>query len=318
MSALATEIADAAARIAPHVRQTPVEASIFLSRASGAEVYFKLENQQVTGSFKARGALNKLALLDDRAREAGVVTASSGNHGAAVAYGSNRLGLTAKVFVPEGAARTKMELIESYGASVQVAGNDCVETEAHARREADQTGRTYVSPYNDRQVMAGQGSVGVELVDQLQGMDAVFVSVGGGGLIGGVGSYLKSALSGVEMVATSPERSPAMHACLKAGEILDVPCYDTLSDGTAGGVEPGSITFDVCREVVDRSLLVDEAAIAQAMREVMEHHRMMVEGAAGVAVAGFLQVAHEYAGKRVVIVLCGANIGLDKLRQVLG
>ncbi len=318
MSTLASEIEQAAARIAPHVRRTPVERSALLSRVSGGEVYLKLENQQVTGSFKARGALNKLSSLPPAARKAGVVTASSGNHGAAVAYGSSRLDLDTQVFVPAVASRTKIELIASYGARVEVAGDDCVQTEAHARRHAERTGSAYIPPYNDREVMAGQGTVGLEIAAQLGGVDAVFTSLGGGGLIGGIGTYLKSALGRVELVAASPERSPAMHACLEAGEILDVPCFDTLSDGTAGGVEAGSITFDVCQRVIDRSVLVDEAAIAAAMKAVIEHHRMLIEGAAGVAVAGFLQSAAAYAGKRVVIVLCGANIGVDRLRQVLG
>jgi threonine dehydratase len=319
MTNLTLEIQRAAARIAPHVRETPLERSIFLSRQSGAEVFLKLENHQITGSFKARGALNKLSALDASARQTGVVTASSGNHGAAVAYGSSVLGIDAEVFVPEVAAQTKIDLVRSYGARVEIAGEDCVQTEAHARAHAAETGRAYVPPYNDPHVMAGQGTVAVEIASQLPDLDAVFVSLGGGGLIGGMGTYLESALDrSVEVVAVSPERSPAMHRCLEAGTIIDVACHDTLSDGTAGGVEPGSITFEVCQRVIDRSLLVEEEPIAEAMRQVMTHHRMMLEGAAGAAVAGFLQVAPQYAGKRVVIVLCGANIGLDKLRKVLG
>lgn len=317
MPPLATDIEEAARRIAPHVRRTPVEASPFLSRAAGAEVFLKLENFQITGSFKARGALHKLTTLDEDARRRGVVTASSGNHGAAVAYGAGRLGVAAQVFVPTVAASTKVGVIESYGARVERFGDDCVITEAHARAQADAQGQVYISPYNDPDVMAGQGTIGAELLEQLTSLDAVFVSMGGGGLVGGLGSYLKARLPGVEVVAVSPAQSPAMHACLAAGEILDVPCYDTLSDGTAGGVEAGAITFEVCRRVIDRSLLVDEAAIAEAMRRTLEHQRMLMEGAAGVAVAGFLQVASEYAGKRVAIVICGANIGIEKLRGVL-
>ena len=200
---------------------------------------------------------------------------------------------------------------------MELFGDDCVQTEARARARAEETGRIYISPYNDETVMAGQGTVGVELHRALETLDAVFVSLGGGGLIGGMGSYLKQALDGVEIVAVSPEQSPAMHECLEAGKIIDVPCYDTLSDGTAGGVEPGAITFDVCREVVDRSLLVSEDAIAKSMKMFMEKHRMMIEGAAGVALAGFQQVAEDYAGKRVAIIICGANISLEKLSGVI-
>ncbi len=312
-----TNIERASERIAPYLRETPVERSAWLSECSDGEVFLKLENFQITGSFKARGALNKLTSLTQEERKLGVVTASSGNHGAAVAYGSQALGVDAEVYVPKSASPAKIAVIKSYGANVELFGDDCVETEARARARAEETGRIYISPYNDETVMAGQGTVGVELHRALETVDAVFVSLGGGGLIGGLGTYLKSALPGVEIVAVSPDQSPAMHACLEAGKIIDVPCYDTLSDGTAGGVEPGAITFDVCRDVVDRSLLVSEDNIAAAMKTFMEKHRMMLEGAAGVALAGFLQVAENYANKRVAIVICGANISLEKLNGVI-
>jgi threonine dehydratase len=312
-----TNIEAAAERIAPYLRQTPAERSAWLSDCSQGEVFLKLENFQITGSFKARGALNKLTSLSAEERKLGVVTASSGNHGAAVAYGSQALGVDAEVYVPKSASPAKIAVIKSYGANVELYGDDCVETEARARARAEETGRIYISPYNDTTVMEGQGTVGVELRQSLETVDAVFVSLGGGGLIGGLGTYLKSELSDVEIVAVSPEQSPAMHECLEAGKIIDVPCYDTLSDGTAGGVEPGAITFDVCREVVDRSILVSEGDIAAAMKTFMEKHRMMIEGAAGVALAGFLQVAQEYANKRVAIVVCGANISLEKLNGVI-
>jgi len=312
-----TNIEESAERIAPYLRQTPFERSAWLSDCSDGDVFLKLENFQITGSFKARGALNKLTSLSVEERKLGVVTASSGNHGAAVAYGSDALGIDAEVFVPKSASPAKIAVIKSYGATVELFGEDCVQTEARARARAEETGRIYISPYNDETVMCGQGTLGVELHRALETVDAVFVSLGGGGLIGGVGTYLKEVLGDVEIVAVSPEQSPAMHECLEAGKIIDVPCFETLSDGTAGGVEPGAITFEVCQKVVDRSLLVTEEAIADAMKTFMEKHRMMIEGAAGVALAGFLQVAKEYSAKRVAIVICGANISLEKLAGVI-
>jgi threonine dehydratase len=312
-----TIIEESSKRIAPYLRETPVERSAWLSSCSDGDVFLKLENFQITGSFKARGALNKLTSLTADERKLGVVTASSGNHGAAVAYGSNALGVDAEVYVPKSASPAKIAVIKSYGAQVELFGDDCVETEARARARAEETGRIYISPYNDETVMAGQGTVGVELHRRLETVDAVFVSLGGGGLIGGMGTYLKETLGDVEIVAVSPEQSPAMHECLEAGKIIDVPCFDTLSDGTAGGVEPGAITYEVCAQVVDRSLLVSEDAIAEAMRTFIEKHRMMIEGAAGVALAGFLQVAKDYKDKRVAIIVCGANISLEKLSGVI-
>ncbi len=305
------EIIQAERLIRSHVRETPVEPGV------GGEVCYKLENFQVTGSFKVRGAMHKLCQLSEQECAAGVIAASSGNHGAAVAYGADRLGLTARVFVPESADPGKVAVIESYGARVVRQGADCVDTEAYARALAEAEGVAYVSPYNDRDVMLGQGSIGVELERQLPELDAVFIALGGGGLISGVGSYLKARRPGIEVVACSPDQSPAMHACLEAGRILDVDCHATLSDATAGGVERGAITFDLCRQVIDRSILVTEDEIRESMRTCIAGKRMLIEGAAGVALAGFAQVAAEYRGRRAVVVLCGANIGLSKLQAVL-
>ena len=239
----------AAARIAPLVRRTPVV------QWPQAQAWLKLENQQVTGSFKARGGGHKLLCLSEQARATGVVTASSGNHGAGVAHAAQQLGCPLVVFVPEHADPEKIARIAALGADVHTYGEDCVDTEAHARAWADQTGRTYISPYNDLEVIAGQGTVAQELLEQVPKLDAVYVAVGGGGLISGIGSYLKSRRPNVEIIACSPSQSPAMHMCLAAGAIVDVPCGETLSDATAGGVEPGAVTFDLCQQVIDRSAL---------------------------------------------------------------
>ncbi|HIA28236.1 MAG TPA: threonine/serine dehydratase, partial [Planctomycetes bacterium] len=288
------------------------------SAATGAEVFYKRENLQVTGSFKARGALHKLLSIDSQSRSAGVVAASSGNHGAAVAWAAARLGCPATVYVPNHASPAKIEAIRSYGARVHLHGADCLESESRAREHGARKGLPYISPYNDIEVMRGQGSVGVELERQLDNLDAVFIALGGGGLIGGVGTYLKETCPETEIIACSPERSPAMHRCLEAGKIIEVPCHDTLSDGTAGGVEAGSVTFEVCQRVVDRSLLVSEKEIRDCTADHIARHHQLIEGAAGVAIAGWRQIASEFAGKRVAIVICGANIGIDTLRKVIG
>ena len=303
-------------RIRPLVRETPIEFSPVLS-SDTHRVYLKLENFQQTGSFKLRGATAKLLSLPPEDRAVGVVAASSGNHGAAVAWAAARLGLEAVIYVPEDASPAKIEAIEGHGAEVRLAGEDCVITEALARRFAAESGGAYVSPYNDLQVVAGQATLGVELARQLDTISSVFIALGGGGLCSGVASYLESVAAGVEMVACSAEHAAVMHHSVAAGEILDLPSEPTLSDGTAGGVEAGSITFDLCRRLVDRFVLVDEREIARAMRLLIGRHHMLVEGAAGVAVAAYLKTREQLAPGNVVIVICGANIGLAKLREVL-
>ena len=303
--------------IRPLVRETPLEFSHALSKMSAAQVSLKLENFQRTGSFKLRGATNKLLSLSEKEKAHGVVAASSGNHGMGVATAAATLGMKAVVFVPEGALASKVETIRSFGATVQMVGEDCVITEAHAREHAQENGMTYVSPYNDIMVVAGQGTIGSEIGRQIDSVDAVFVSLGGGGLISGVGSTLKALNPAVEIVACSPENSCVMHQSLDAGKVLDLPSLPTLSDGTAGGVELDSITYDYCARVIDSKVLVPEEEIKNALLFVMSEHHMMIEGAAAVAVAGFLQEKDRMKGKNVVILLCGANLSMDVLRELL-
>ena len=318
---VAATVAQAAPRLVPWLHRTPVERSPHLS-GEDVEVYLKLENHQRTGSFKLRGATHKLLSLSDDERQRGVVAASSGNHGAAVAYACGQLEIQGVVFVPQDASPAKIEAIRSYGCDVRQEGADCVISEALARQYAEQHGGVYVSPYNDPWVATGQGSLGVELAEQMDSLgaplDAVFIAMGGGGLISGVGSYLRQVHPKVEIVACSPANSCVMHRSVEAGNVLDLPSLPTLSDGTAGGVEADSITFPwVCR-AVDRYVLVSEDEIRDAMVEIIGGHHQLVEGAAGVAVAAFQKERERYRGKTVAIVLCGANIALSTLRQVLG
>lgn len=315
------DIADATlqaeARIRPHIRETPLAESPALGELAGGRALLKLENLQHTGSFKLRGALNVLLALPERERRRGIVAASSGNHGAAVAYGARALGVPALVFVPGDASPVKVAAMRRLGAEVRAHGTDCVESEVFARAYAAERGMAYVSPYNDPLVVAGQGTVGVEIARQAERLDALVVAVGGGGLIGGTAAYLRSVWPGLRVIGAQPERSAVMAESVRAGRILDLPSEPTLSDGTAGGIEPGALTFDLCREVVDEFVLVPEEEIASGMRLMIEAEHVLVEGAAGVAVAGYLRLAERLRGQTVGVVLCGANVSLATLRSIL-
>ncbi len=318
---VAHEVEAAVHRIRPYLRRTYLEPSPYYSARTGANVWFKCENVQHTGSFKVRGAVNKVLWLSEEERARGVTTASTGNHGVAVAFALGQIGAHGIVFVPENANPAKVAMIEALGAEVRTVGHDCVESEVTARQYAADRGMTYISPYNDPQIVGGQGTIAAELIGQLDTIDAVFVSLGGGGLISGIAGYLKHTRPGVQVIGCSPENSKVMIESVRAGAILDLPSLPTLSDGTAGGVETGSITFDLCRATVDSYVTVTEEAIAASLREFIGAHHMLIEGSAAVATAAFLQRslqrASEFAGKNVVIVLCGANISLETLREVL-
>jgi threonine dehydratase len=307
----------AANRINPHIRETPLEFSPYFSELTGASVYLKQENLQHTNSFKLRGAFNKLLTLTDKQRAAGCVTASSGNHGAATAHALSELGVKGIIFVPEQTSPTKVDAIRRAGGDVRFFGTDGVDTENHAREYAAQHNMLYVSPYNDADIIAGQGTIGVELARQLPQIDAVFIAVGGGGLISGVGSFLKSVNPSISIVACQPANSAVMTRSVEAGEILDMPSDPTLSDGTAGGIEQGAITFDICRDVADDYVVVSEEQIAAAMRDYIDSHHQLLEGAAGVAIAGLLENAEKFAGKNVVVIICGGNISRETLKKVL-
>lgn len=307
----------AAARITDLVRETPLDYSPAFSAATGADVWFKLENLQHTGSFKLRGAANRLMTLTPEQGAAGCVTASSGNHGAAVAYAMQKLNVDGVIFVPEKTSSVKVDAIRSYGGDVRFFGSDGLDTELHARDYAEKNSMYYVSPYNDAEVIAGQGSCGVEIATQLPEIDDIFIAIGGGGLISGVGSVLRRHNKNMRIIGCQPSASAVMAHSVEAGEILQLSSAPTLSDGTAGGIEPGAITFDLCRELVDDYVLVDEPEIAAAMRLFMDSQHQLIEGAAGVAIAAMLANKADLQGRKVVILICGANISRESLLSVI-
>lgn len=307
---LASQQAHTALR--PQVRKTAFDRSHILSSQYGCELFLKCEHLQHTGSFKFRGASNKIRLLTPEQQQQGVITASSGNHGQGMALAGARAGVPVTVYASTNASPLKLDAIRSYGATVVTLDADGLTVELKAAEAAQSEGITFVSPYNDADVIAGQGTIALEMLEDEPELDAVFVAVGGGGLISGIGSVMKQLSPSTQVIACWPAASTAMYASLEAGMIVEPPEHDTLSDGTAGGLEPGTITFPLCQQVVDDCVLVSEDEIREAMKQLARYERWMVEGAAGVAMAAFMQQADKWKGKRVAVVLCGRNITLEK------
>ncbi|MEJ2583062.1 MAG: threonine/serine dehydratase [Acidobacteriota bacterium] len=305
-------------RIFPHIRRTECRWASTLSEAVGGEVHLKLENLQHSGSFKLRGVVNKILSLPEDESLRPLVTASTGNHGAAFAHAIEVFGLEGKLFMPKTATGAKVENIRSTGIPFDLVGEDCVEAEAHAAAFARENGHVWISPYNDPRVVEGQGTVGVELFQQLGTVDAVLAPVGGGGLISGLAGYLKAVDPSIEVIGCQPVHSCVMYESIEAGKILDIESMPTISDGTAGGIEDGSITFELCRRYVDDFILLEEDEIMDAMRWLHEREGLTVEGAAALGAAAMLKHVHRFAGRRIALIVSGGRIDKKALAVVLG
>lgn len=310
-------VLEARTRIASHIRLTECRHSRALSEAAGAEVFLKFENTQLSGSFKLRGVMNKVLSLSTEQRCQRLIAASTGNHGAAFAHAVGELDLDGLLFLPTNATATKLDAIKASGIPFELVGDDCVITETHAHNHAEANHHVWVSPYNDPVVVAGQGTIGPELMEQAAGMNAVLIPVGGGGLAGGIAAYLNAVDPSIEIVGCEPEASPVMAESVKAGRIVDIPSLPTLSDATAGGIEEGSITFDLCRRHVDRWERVKENEIAAAVRFIHEHEDMTVEGGAALGVAFMLRRPEFLQGKTVAVVITGSKIDRAVLEAIL-
>ena len=314
---LLQEIKDASGRLAGNVLHTPLLYSPYLSNEIGGKVYLKLESEQVTGSFKARGSLNKLAWLREQGFDALPITASTGNHGLGFARALNLLGMKGKIYLPKTAVTSKVEKIRQYDVDLQFYGEDPYRTEVYARQQAEKNGWIYVSPYNDPQVIGGQGTVGVEILKDLSKPDHILVTVGGGGLVSGIGTWIKEHHPEAGIIGCQPENSPEMSVSVDKGEHVEMESKSTLSDGSAGGFEPDSITFDLCREVIDRFILVSEEEIREGILLMADRFSKLVEGSSAVALQGLLKEKEQFAGQTIVVVICGANISLDTFKNIL-
>lgn len=304
-------------RIRPFIYETPTLFSLLLSKITNTQIYLKCENLQYTGAFKVRGAFNKILSLTSNQLKQGVVTASSGNHGAGLAFVLNKLKIPGVIFLPENASNAKVANIKNYNVEIKFHATDCIQTELSAIEYAKHHNMTFISAYNDPQIIGGQGTIALELIKQVNKIDAIFVPVGGGGLISGIAGYVKSVSPNTKVIGCLPENSPVMAKSIIAGKIIEVENLPTLADGTAGGIESDSITFEICQKYVDDYILVSEQEIASALVTILSTQHLLVEGAAAVALAALLKNASPFQNKNVVIILSGGNISLDTLRKVL-
>jgi len=300
-----TEIQDAGRRIAMHVRRTPVMALEENAFGIDARVFLKLECLQHTGSFKPRGAFN--CTLTSTVPAAGIVAASGGNHGAAVAYAAQKLGHRAEIFVPVITPRNKVERLRQYGAAINITGNNYAESLAASRERAAQSGAISIHAYDDPRVLAGQGTLGMELEEQIRGLESVLIAVGGGGLIGGVAAWYQDR---VRVIAVEPERAPTLHHSLAAGHLVEVETGGVAAD-SLGARRAGELMFPIAQKFVAETLLVSDEQIISAQRLLWQKLQLIAEPGGATALAALLSGAYKpHPGERVGVVLCGSNAEL--------
>lgn len=299
------------------MRRTRTVPSDGLSAVAGGPVWLKLECEQETGSFKLRGATNTLLALDEVEKERGVVAVSSGNHGRAVAHVAKRLGVAATICLSSRVPDVKADAIAALGATVVVAGSGQDEADAAARRLVEEEGLTFIHPFDDPRVIAGQGTIGLEIAEDRPGARTLIVPLSGGGLIAGVAAAAKALLPGCRIVGVSQDRGPAMHDSLAAGRLVEVVEEDTLADALAGGLgAENNHSFEMCRALVDEALLVTEEEIAEAMRYLHDEEGLTVEGGGAVGVAALL-AGRLAAAEETVVVISGGNVSAETLARVV-
>jgi threonine dehydratase len=295
---------------------SPVRESRWLSLNTGGRVLLKLESVQLTNAFKIRGAFNAVAQVAPHG--ATVVTASAGNHGRAIALAGERFGVRTVVFTPRSAPATKKQAIVHHGAELHDDSPDYDTAERAARDYAAREGATFISPYNHPHVIAGAGTIGIEILDQAPETDVVIVPVGGGGLASGVGVVMKHAAPRVKVIGVEVDASRPFATAIERGAITPIDVQPSLADGLTGNLEPGSITFEYVRRYVDRLVSVSEADLQSAVRGLADHEHLIAEGAGATATAAVASRDVVQPGQRAVVLVTGANIDLARLRDVIG
>ncbi|MBA3686572.1 MAG: threonine ammonia-lyase [Planctomycetes bacterium] len=316
MSVSLADITAARERIRDAVYRSPSPYSLNLSRLCGCDIYCKLEHLQMTGSFKERGARNKLLTLTDAERARGVIAASAGNHALGLAYHGQLLGIPVTVVMPQYAPLIKIANCRGFGATILIEGETYQDARTRAEQLATERGLTFIHGFDDPAIIAGQGTIGLELMEDIPDLDAVIVPVGGGGLIAGVGSAVKAINPRTRVIAVESRAATSFHASLQAGRVTRVKTSPTLADGLAIA-EIGALCFAIAREIVDDLVLVDEAEIATAVLRLLELEKTVVEGAGAVPLAAALNRRADLAGKKVALLLCGGNIDVTTIARVI-
>ncbi|KHO01449.1 Pyridoxal phosphate-dependent enzyme, beta subunit [Metarhizium album ARSEF 1941] len=313
----AAQAVQARNRIRSHIYQTPLIPSRKNNDGSGTRLFFKAENFQLTGSFKLRGAMSKMSAQPSGGGSQRLITASSGNHGIGAACAAHALSKNLTVVLPETVVPAKLQNIQSYGVDVILHGTETGLAEQHAQKLAAAGEYTYISPYNDADIVAGQGTIGLEILEQCPQVDNIFISMGGGGLISGIGSVCKAFSPKTKIYGVSAINSMALAESMKAGRVVETEHLDTLAEAVAGGMDEDSITLPLASSVVDEVIECDEDSIVAALRAIAFEENMIVEGSAALALAGYTKMADKVAGQTNVVVLCGANFDWQRLTRLI-
>lgn len=311
------EVWKARQRISPLISRTPIIKSSYLSELSGASIYLKLETLQETGAFKVRGAANKILSLTPEERERGVTTFSTGNHGMAVAHIAGQLGIKAVICISDRVPQVKVDAIRRLGGQIEVTGNSQDDAEKHCRYLENEHGLTVIQPFDDREIIAGQGTIGLELLEDLPDIDTAIIPLSGGGLLSGIGLALKATDPSINVIGVSMEQSAVMYESLSKGKPVILEEEDTLADSLLGGIGlDNRYTFDMVGTCMDQALLVPEEAIANAMAVMLDKHRIVAEGAAAAGVAALLENKSVISGKNIAVIISGNNVDLSVLMDV--
>lgn len=310
------DVLKARTRIREHVDLTPCRRSRLLSDQHGAEIFLKLDNLQMTGSFKERGAANKLAQLTDEERSRGVIAASAGNHAQAVALHGSRLGISTQIVMPEGTPIVKVTRTRGFGGEVILHGDNFDASYKYARELQEERGYTFVHPFEDRAIIAGQGTVGLEILEQVPDVDIVLVAIGGGGLAAGVGVALKEQRPEIQLIGVEPESLPSMTRALEAGGPVEVDEGKTLADGIAVR-QVGEMTRSLVERYVDRIVTLSEREIASSILTLLEQEKTLAEGAGAASLGAVISEKVDVRGKRVCALICGGNIDVNVISRII-
>ena len=302
--------------ISPYINYTPLIHSLELSK--NLKVYLKLECLQITGSFKLRGATNKLLSLTNEQKNKGVIAVSTGNHGKGVAHAAKQIGIKSTIFMSSMVPEHRKKAIESLGAKVEIIGNNSDEADLYAREFAKRNNITLVHPFDDLDVIAGQGTVGLEMLEAMPDIDSVIIPTSGGGLIGGIALAIKLQKPNVKIIATSMKRGPSMYESLKAGKPVDVKEEETLADCLGGSIGlENQYTFGICKDVIDDFILIDEPKIAEGIKFNFEKHKLVTEGAAATSIMAVKDQLSSHFGKNTICLLCGGNIDSELFGKII-